>query len=200
MSLEEYCNALEASETDGTQQDEKICADYEPAPCNQEVANGSNVISVCENNWSTDNVSGLEKRVSRLMGLKDFSRDSLANFHVATKGRLYHYQHKDFRGQVIFESKEGYPTQDAAQLAYLTFRKFATNKKLYEKLDCCSDSVFGFQIMREETERLLHQLHYSTAEERDAIIDCIIKLASKKGACSKDKSNAGSGFPFAGLL
>lgn len=77
--------------------------------------------------WNTDNVSGLEKRVSRLAGFDDYSRRDLACPHVfdalflaAPVGGQFRVEIRNAAGTAIFQSAELLPTAAAATSAART--------------------------------------------------------------------------------
>ena len=77
--------------------------------------------------WNTDNVSGLEKRVSRLAGFDDYSRRDLACPHVfdalflaAPVGGQFRVEVRNAAGTAIFQSAELFPTAAAATSAART--------------------------------------------------------------------------------
>jgi hypothetical protein len=77
--------------------------------------------------WNTENVSGLEKRVSRRAGLDGYSRRDLACPHVfdalfraAAVGSQFRVQIRSAAGAVIFQSVELFPTAAAAMSAART--------------------------------------------------------------------------------
>jgi hypothetical protein len=71
--------------------------------------------------WDTDNVSGLEKRVSRLLGIDDYFRRDLACkalfeklFDTRKIGNEFRIEIKSSTNTIIFKSKELFPSRETA--------------------------------------------------------------------------------------
>jgi hypothetical protein len=71
--------------------------------------------------WDSANVSGVEKRVSRLLGIDDYTRRNLACdalfgllFSAAESGGSFRIEIKDAQGGILFASVETFSNQDAA--------------------------------------------------------------------------------------
>ncbi len=71
--------------------------------------------------WDTDNVSGLEKRVSRLLGIENYVRRDLACaalfdelFSTRKTGNEFRVEIKSSDNDVLFKSKELFPSREAA--------------------------------------------------------------------------------------
>lgn len=71
--------------------------------------------------WDTDNVSGLEKRVSRLLGIDDYFRRDLAcaalfNALFSTRkiGNNFRVEIKSATNDILFKSKELFPNRETA--------------------------------------------------------------------------------------
>lgn len=71
--------------------------------------------------WDTDNVSGLEKRVSRLLGIDNYFRRYLACkallgelFSTRKIGNDFRIEIKSATNDILFKSKELFPSRDAA--------------------------------------------------------------------------------------
>ncbi len=73
--------------------------------------------------WDSDNVSGLEKRVARLLGIADYDRRDLACedlfaelFSTRSIGGQFRVEIKDAQNVILFKSQELFPTRDDALL------------------------------------------------------------------------------------
>jgi uncharacterized protein len=89
--------------------------------------------------WDTENVSGLEKRVSRLAGIDDYSRRDLACdevfsglFGTSEVGSGFRLEIPDSQGTAIFRSVESFPDADAALAAARTLYPFIRQEKSYQ--------------------------------------------------------------------
>ena len=89
--------------------------------------------------WDTGNVSGLEKRVARLMGIDDYTRRDLACAEVVDllftadqDGNVWRVVVADAGGGVIFRSAESFPDPAAAQAAAQALYPFIHDAASYE--------------------------------------------------------------------
>ena len=108
--------------------------------------------------WDTDNISGLEKRLERLLGIDDITRRNLVNvFTSIQKGvnefnnDAFWFRIADFRsGKVLLEGATKYPEpenagfdlEDALNLIY---------KPINFKLVQNADQTFAYQLFKTET-------------------------------------------------
>ena len=135
-----------------------------------------------QNVWNTPNVSGLERRVTSLMGIRDWQRQNLGNFEVVKRTDRYRLILKDHRGCKVFVSEMAYPTIEAAAAAWGELINLAKDKANYRCFDCPTDSVYGFELL-DGDECLLanHPVFYPTSEKRDAVKDCIVQWTNGDG-------------------
>ncbi len=75
-----------------------------------------------QNLWNTDNVSGVEKRISRLSGIKNFKRRNLSESHVEiydfldVKGnKVYRWRIRNESNEILLTATENYPNIPLAE-------------------------------------------------------------------------------------
>lgn len=119
-------------------------ADY-PA-ISQRRATGFDYFTNPERLWDTDNITGLERRVARLMGIEQATRHTLAPFFVEKTpfGVRYSVRLRDFRGRTIWESI-GPVTNFLAFLE--TLETQAADPKNYRPTGCETFHRFGFDLL-----------------------------------------------------
>ncbi len=142
--------------------------------------------------WNTENVTGLERRVSRLMGIDDWQRRTLSPFDVVIKPLSQYLTLKDFRGRVIFESIKKYynPVIDWPEFS-VKIKALAADPANYRPIDCDSQGMFGFQLVEtladgSECVIACHPDTYCCAEDRDAKMAYIAELFQGDIACPPD--------------
>ncbi len=64
--------------------------------------------------WNTANVSGFEKRLSKLAGIENYDRRNLCNIEVSP---CYELQLKDEQGNILLEGKRSYESEQALRYA-----------------------------------------------------------------------------------
>ncbi len=122
-----------------------------------------------ENLWDTDNVSGTQKRLARLLGIKNYNRRNISDSFITINTSIedndckeYRWEIKDKEGKPIFRATEGYGSKAAAinELNFTVLQLIETSK--YEL-----EATFSREI------------------EDDTEVDNIkINISSKKGAYS----------------
>ncbi len=142
--------------------------------------------------WDTDNVTGLEKRVSSLMGIGDWKRRTLSPFEVANKPLAESIKMFDFRGRVIFESKKKYVNTVSAWPEYSSkIIVLAADSGNYRPIDCGSHGMYGFQLVETDDDGCecviaIHPDTYCCAEDRDDKMVYITELFQADVACPPD--------------
>ncbi len=132
--------------------------------------------------WDTDNVSGLEKRVSGLMGLDDWRRRHLNNFQVMQRREEYLFQILDHRTNVLFISGQTYADWREAEKEYIDLieRLNMPDKVEFTLFDCPEESIYGFKILdtKNGKDLAIHPDTYHSPESRDEALQCITGLFS----------------------
>lgn len=156
-----------------------------------------------EKTWNTDNISGLERRVTNLMGIHNWKRSDLCHFEVVNLKSLYHYLFKDHRGDILFKSIQGFQNLEDAETAFLQMLQLASERENYKShegsmpgYDCAGENKYGFFLYNNKKERIaLHPRTYGSKALRDDKLDCVHKLIANEGVIVKEESSE-SGFYF----
>jgi len=149
--------------------------------------------------WNTDNISGLERRVTHLMGSHDWQRTSMGNFVLLDKkDELFGYalhdrcectaateaehseedqasskEHIARQRSPLLQNLHFYPTGTAEE-AFNEMLSFAKQVECYKKYDCPIENAYGFQIVNEHGLPVAeHPVQYTTSDQRDDILRCI---------------------------
>ncbi len=69
--------------------------------------------------WNTDNLSGLEKRISRKLGISSYGRQNLAGLDVRAEGGFHALEHILLRPRPSDQAQNTQPSATAWQTAYL---------------------------------------------------------------------------------
>lgn len=114
--------------------------------------------------WDTSNVAGVQKRIARLIGMKNYNRRNLSNSFVEfydpdedDKKDVFRWRIRNSNGNIILSSTENYPVQSLAEnemhLAVLKIIETApeTIKEAFNKTINDEDEVGNFEIQQSET-------------------------------------------------
>lgn len=111
--------------------------------------------------WDTDNISGVQKRVGRLMGLKNYDRRDLSSSFVeiykpTSTEEKYRWRIKDSLGNIILSSTKHYPSSASAsnELYFAVLQIIQTRLKKIEdtfKSQVLVDTVIDNLWIRQET-------------------------------------------------
>ncbi|WP_299551337.1 hypothetical protein [Seonamhaeicola sp.] len=89
--------------------------------------------------WDTNNISGVQKRISRLMGLKDYNRRHLSSSYVeiykpTPAEEKYRWRIKDDHGNIILSATTHYPAPEVAsrELYFSVLQIIQTSEKAIE--------------------------------------------------------------------
>lgn len=104
--------------------------------------------------WDTDNISGLEKRLQRLLGFDNISRRNLVNLNTVIQHGLnaanndeYWFRIVDYRaGKILLEGAVKYPGQEEAAFDLddaLTLLYTPSNLKIVKN----ADNTFSYQVL-----------------------------------------------------
>jgi uncharacterized protein YegP (UPF0339 family) len=132
-------------------------------------------------------VSGLQERVSRLIGIQHDPAASLNNFDIVevSKGFIFrcNLPGQSEQDTPLFISRSSYPTAEQANKAYHLFLELAKNIDHHKKYGCTGENVYGFSLQhlhREEngTEWWLdvwHPVEYARPDKRDAVLEWLVQ-------------------------
>lgn len=130
--------------------------------------------------WNTEeNVSGLQKRVARLVGIEDYSRRSLSNCEIIHVDEQNHFEIRNNDGAILLKSHKPYEDrQHAEKDAQLTIKNAAVEEN-YRSL--AYDNFFHYGIDLIDSEGAIiatHQQLYTDEQKRNARIDNIVEYYS----------------------
>lgn len=92
--------------------------------------------------WNTDNVAGVEKRIARLSGMKNFNRRNLSDsfveiydFFDADGKKVYRWRIRDSLNEIILSATTNYKTHDKAEkeMYFAVVKVIETSKEEIEK-------------------------------------------------------------------
>jgi hypothetical protein len=135
-----------------------------------------------ENLWNTGNVSGLERRLAKLLGLSDARRRNLSEISYdvyaeidATPGDEFRFRVRHrVTGKILLSGSTRYATREAARQAMLRALSFAQLPAKYERLQA-SDGRFYFNVVGDTGDVVARRIEYfATEAQRDAAIDELI--------------------------
>ncbi len=129
----------------------------------------------------SDNVSGLERRISRLLGLDNIKRKYLRScltgpFEIYLEQNDimpdgYRWRLKDDMGKVLLSSSVSYDTEEQALYEIMLTAHFGRDKAFYEKVGTVGGK-FCFNIVDETGEVIARRLKYfATEPDIDEAID-----------------------------
>ena len=137
--------------------------------------------------WDTRAVSGLEHRVARLVGIRNWARRDLADITLGADaevegsvadGFLFRIRGDD--NKVLFSSTGKFPTQDAATEA-LRQTIHAAQIPLRLELRQANDKRFFFNVLSFEGNTLAkHPSFYATAAQADAAMSAAVETISSR--------------------
>ncbi|MBW6537323.1 MAG: hypothetical protein K0B11_20110 [Mariniphaga sp.] len=118
-----------------------------------------------ENLWNTENVSGVQKRISRLTGIKNYERRNLSESFVemydfldAEGEKVYRWRIRNESGEIILTATENYPnTRLAEKELHLSVEKIIetteeTVEKVFTEDEIVDETIVGnFQVQLSET-------------------------------------------------
>ncbi|HKI88203.1 MAG TPA: hypothetical protein VKA38_04190 [Draconibacterium sp.] len=117
-----------------------------------------------EDLWNTTNVSGVQKRIARLTGMKNFDRRNLSDSFVeiydpddSDSTEVYRWRIRNNEGEIILSATENYPTRSLAQKElYLAVVKIIetsteTINEAFKSVINDEDEVGNFEIQISET-------------------------------------------------
>lgn len=147
--------------------------------------------------WDTENVSGLQKRVFKLVGIDDVRRRDLSHCDVVEVAAAWHFvltvpddhPERPFR----LESKQGFATEAEAQAAYAAFLALAEKEANYQRLAYNGGrATYGFIIVDAAGVCVVESpTRFDTPDERDIHLFNVINYASGSGmACEVFQTTA----------
>lgn len=141
--------------------------------------------------WDTDNISGLSRRLGRLLGIRNIRRRNLANIRLdiyderdADELKEYRFRIRDDRpdaaGKILLSSSWKFYDSRDARAEMQRVLGFALERKNYQ-LRVARDGRFYFNLTDGAGDILARRIEYfASAAQRDAAIDRILDLLQDK--------------------
>ena len=137
--------------------------------------------------WDTRDVSGLEHRVARLVGMRNWARRDLADVTLGADAEIegsvadgFMFRIRLDDGRVLFVSTTKFPTKDAATEA-LKQTIHAAQIPLRLELRQANDGRFFFNVLSFEGNTLArHPSFYAGAAEADAAMSAAVETISTR--------------------
>ncbi len=154
--------------------------------------NRGKAFNYLEPSWNTDNVSGFEKRISRLAGLQNYNRRNLCNFEVSECHKLVL---RDPKGSLLFRGNISYETQKELKLAakdiLLKLRDAKSYKTLGRKLNGFDSDVAARIFCEKPTDENIKitKYHYRQKLVNPKGIEVVVskntRITSREAAVNK---------------
>ena len=133
------------------------------------------------NGWDTPNVSGLERRVAALSGIKNPQRKDLCNFELFKYQDEYLIEIKDLKGEVLFTAREKYPTEEEAKEAFRALQESLAEDIPFQQED--HEEIGEYRLLLPFSGGILvHPAVFHNPEEREKKIKVIRNLWSEKAS------------------
>jgi uncharacterized protein YegP (UPF0339 family) len=136
--------------------------------------------------WDTTNVSGWEKRLCRLAGIKDYSRKNLTWLDADELFEIYEdeqdqwrFRLKDKQDKIVFVS-EAYTTEGNCIKGTSSCKTNGFDRSNYKEL-VSSDGNFYFTLTAQNNEIIGNSLMFFTVEERDEAMNNMISYCTPDG-------------------
>lgn len=139
--------------------------------------------------WDTDNISGFEKRLARLTGIDNYFRRLLHCKGEDVNFQLFKDEADEFRFRIrgknnkILLRSEGYTSETGRETGMASVIHNGINLMNYH-LKKSVDDKFYYNLVAKNGEIIGTSILKNTPEERDALVDELIKLLSK--ACDTE--------------
>lgn len=130
-----------------------------------------------EQAWDTQEVTGLQHRLARLLGIRDYSRRNLTDLDYDiyqeededTDENEWRWRLKDKDGEILFSGSKHYPSKLAAAREMWTAVSLAWNPAHYDVLLTEDEDEFYFNLVDENKEVVARHIDYfDTREEAEA--------------------------------
>ncbi|MFN0275882.1 MAG: hypothetical protein ACKVPJ_09065 [Chitinophagales bacterium] len=134
--------------------------------------------------WDTENVSGFEKRIARLAGIKSFLRRFLFCYKqieiqkTIESPAKYFFTMKDEEGNILLQSLQEYKKFSELEGIIDKISGAAASIEQYKLLDI-SASEFSYELIDEEGNSIAKSgVIYTSADDRDAAVSHSVELTS----------------------
>lgn len=136
--------------------------------------------------WNTDNVSGLERRLAHLLGIRNFTRRNLSTIPHdmypqvdKTPGDEFRFRIKHaVTGKILLSSSTYYASEDAARAEMNEAIQLAQNPESYQCRTTKEGKQHYFNIVNAENEVIARRIEYfDTTEEMNAAIETLMTFS-----------------------
>ena len=146
------------------------------------VEEGQNVAGVV---WNTAHISGLERRVSKLLGIDKVGRFSLSRAEVVAINEGWCFEVLDESGELCLESKEIFPDEESAQNAFENLLLLGSEEHYYRRVDFqeASGATEYSLLIVDDHNKIIAQCaqRFPTEERREIAIQRIINTLRTGG-------------------
>jgi uncharacterized protein YegP (UPF0339 family) len=143
--------------------------------------------------WPSDNVSGLKKRVSRLLGIQTYQRRSLADcleqaFEIyqeqdADSINEYRFRLKDAEKNILLSSSKAFLSRAEARRTIRQVVRFGTDRQRY-KIQVAVDMQFYFSIRDAGGQIIAWRIEgFATEAECEREIDIVVAFLQTQADC-----------------
>jgi uncharacterized protein YegP (UPF0339 family) len=137
--------------------------------------------------WNNDNISGLQKRVSRLLGIDNYDRRDLACPPISTFFHEYddaggkpRFRFENQHGFVLLRS-QAYSSPAARTIGIEPVKENGTDYENYDAITT-DDGIIYFNLIAQNNEIIGTSSVYATEAERDEAIEQVVNILI--GECS----------------
>ncbi|MCF7829375.1 MAG: DUF1508 domain-containing protein [Candidatus Marinimicrobia bacterium] len=146
-----------------------------------------------ENFWHSTNVSGLQRRVARLLGMRDFQRRRLSDcleepveyYEESDTDDIeeFRFRLRDTSGNIMLSSSTRYFTLQAAEAEARLVLRYGREEKYYVR-ETTSSGRYYFNLTDATGEVIARRIEYfETEAERDEAIQDVITFISDQADC-----------------
>jgi len=133
---------------------------------------GYNYTETDENLWDTDNISGAQKRIARLLGIKNYDRRNVSSSPVIInqEGNVYTWKVKNELGNIIFSSVNEHLSEYAAsqELYKSIYQTIQIDQEDLEKVLALplneGDFIGSIKVMKTDTNKFCFEIVDDTPE------------------------------------
>ncbi len=143
--------------------------------------------------WFTDNVSGLQKRATRLLGIRSYLRRFLSHcieeafeiYQEVDEDNIdkYCFRLKNETGDILLSNSTHHLNMEDAYMEIYKVSKFGAEKGNYQ-LETSMDGRFYFNLTDDSGEIIARRIEFfDTAAERDVEIDKVVVFINSHSDC-----------------
>ncbi|MCK4829297.1 hypothetical protein KA005_76945, partial [bacterium] len=129
--------------------------------------------------WDTDNVAGLKKRITALLGIENANRQTLSQGEIVKEAEGWYYIVKDNEGQDLLKSKKVYDDKSSAEFAFESIQTQLEDQDQYYILNYQIPELKGYSyaIVDESGKAIVRSLeHFTNIEKLKECVDKVIAL------------------------